>query len=236
MKFVPTLAAMAALTALSTAATSAADGSGIALAIVYDTSGSMSESVRASAGGSSPKYIIANRALIAVARQIQTFSTNSAAGAPRKIETALFTFRGDQAQEIIKLGPFDESALEDWAKKFSQPAGGTPLGRALEAASKTVLKSPLPRKHVLIITDGMNTLGPSPDGVLPNLQHQADAAHSTLSVHFIAFDVAARTFNGVKKLGATVVSASDEKQLNTQLDFILQRKILLEDEEPAKKN
>lgn len=236
MKFFPALAAIAALAALTTHPISAADGSGVALAIVYDTSGSMSESVRDTTGGTSSKYIIANRALIAVAHQIQAFATNNAASAPRKIETALFTFRGDQAYETIKLAPFDEGAIESWAKKFSQPAGGTPLGRALEAASKTVLKSPLPRKHVLIITDGMNTLGPSPDSVLPNLQRQADAAHSSLSVHFIAFDVAARTFNGVKKLGATVVSASDEKQLNTQLDFILQRKILLEDEEPSKKN
>ena len=33
------------------------------------------------------------------------------------------------------------------------------------------------------------------------------------------------------RTGATVVGAADEKQLNTQLEFILQRKILLEDEE-----
>jgi hypothetical protein len=32
-----------------------------------------------------------------------------------------------------------------------------------------------------------------------------------------------------------VVGASDEKQLDTQLDYILQRKILLEEEEPVKK-
>ena len=51
----------------------------------------------------------------------------------------------------------------------------------------------------------------------------------------MAFDVDAKQFNSVKKLGATVVGAADEKQLNTQLEFILQRKILLEEEEPAKK-
>ena len=52
-----------------------------------------------------------------------------------------------------------------------------------------------------------------------------------MSVHFVAFNAAAKEFNGVKKLGATVVGAADEKQLDTQLDFILQKKILLEDEE-----
>jgi hypothetical protein len=57
----------------------------------------------------------------------------------------------------------------------------------------------------------------------------------TVSVHFVAFDVDAKVFDPVKKLGATVVGASDEKQLNTQLEYILQRKILLEEEEPVKK-
>ncbi len=56
-----------------------------------------------------------------------------------------------------------------------------------------------------------------------------------MSVHFVAFDVDAKLFNPVKKLGATVVSATDEKQLNTQLEYILQRKILLEEEEPVKR-
>jgi hypothetical protein len=70
--------------------------------------------------------------------------------------------------------------------------------------------------------------------VLPNLKRVAEQKGTPISVHFIAFDVAAKEFNSVKKLGATVVSAADEKQLNSQLQFILQRKILLEDEEPAK--
>ena len=52
---------------------------------------------------------------------------------------------------------------------------------------------------------------------------------------FVAFDVDAKVFDSVKKLGATVVGASDEKQLDTQLEYILQRKILLEEEEPVKK-
>jgi hypothetical protein len=55
-----------------------------------------------------------------------------------------------------------------------------------------------------------------------------------LSVHFVAFDVDAKVFDGVKKQGATVVGASNESQLEAQLKFILQRKILLEDEEPKK--
>jgi len=110
----------------------------------------------------------------------------------------------------------------------------TPLGNALNTAGRAVLDSPLTRKHVLIITDGMNTAGPPPSAVLPRLKQVAEQRGSAVSVHFIAFDTDAKQFDSVKKQGATVVSAADEKQLNSQLDFILQRKILLEDEEPPK--
>ena len=212
----------------------AADEDGVALAIIYDTSGSMKDPVLDRSGQSAPKYIIANRALLAVARQIQTFATNTGTGTPRKIYTALYTFQGSQAREAIKFGPFDAAALQDWAGRFSSPNGSTPLGNTLAAASQTVLNSPLSRKHVLVITDGMNTAGPDPARVLPRLKQQATQQHTSLSVHFVAFDVDAKVFDPVKKLGATVVGAADEAQLDSQLQFILQRKILLEEEEPTK--
>jgi von Willebrand factor type A domain len=236
MKSIPSLAALAAVAMLWQGAPRlvAAEEEGVAIAIVYDTSGSMREPVRNSEGGLSPKYVIANRALITIAKQIQTFATNSATGAPRRIQTALFTFDLQNAKEVIKMGPFDAAALQNWARNFAAPSGNTPLGNALNAAGQAVLASPLSRKHVLVITDGINTAGPQPAAVLPKLKQQAEQNHAGLSVHFVAFDVDAKVFDPVKKLGATVVGAADEKQLNTQLDFILQRKILLEEEEPKK--
>ena len=164
-----------------------------------------------------------------------SLSTNSASGAPRTIHTALFVFSGASARQAIKFGPFDAKALEDWAGRFSSPNGSTPLGNSLTLASQVVLESPLPHKHILVITDGMNTAGPKPEDVLPVVQRKARDKGTSVSVHFVAFDVDAKIFAPVKKLGATVVGAADEKQLNTQLDFIMQRKILLEEEEPPKK-
>lgn len=212
----------------------AAEEDGVALAIVYDTSGSMNEQVRDRNGQPAPKYVIANRALLAVTKQLQTFATNTAAGAPRKIQTGLFTFQKERPHQAIGFGAFDAKALQNWAAHFSNPNGGTPLGNTLAAASQTVLNSPLSRKHVLVITDGINTVGQDPARVLPRLKQQAGQKGTQLSVHFIAFDVDAKVFEPVKKLGATVVSAADETQLNSQLQFILQRKILLEEEEPPK--
>jgi hypothetical protein len=229
---------LAALTAVALAglncATRTLAEEGVALAIIYDTSGSMHDPVPNQSGGTSPKYLIANRALIDVARQIQSFATNTSAGTSRKIETGLFIFHNAGAREAIPFGPFDAAALQNWARHFSHPNGNTPLGNALNTAGRAVLDSPLSHKHVLIITDGMNTAGPPPSAILPRLKELAQRQGSSLSVHFVAFDVDAKQFDSVKKQGATVVGAADEKQLNSQLDFILQRKILLEDEESPK--
>ena len=233
-RLIAVLIALAVL-CLSASPTFAADEDGVAVAIVYDTSGSMKELVKDAAGKYAPKYQIANRALVAIANRIQTFATNHATGSPRKIQTALFVFQKDGARAALPLGPFDAAALTKWAQDFSKPDGGTPLGNALNTAGSAVLRSGLTRKHVLVITDGMNTVGPSPTLTLPTLQQQAGQQQTSVAVHFVAFDVDAKVFDGVKKLGATVVGAANESQLNTQLGFILEKKILLEDEEPPTK-
>ena len=236
VKIVSSLAVLLALAVMELGAgfRVAAAEEGVALAIIYDTSGSMAESVPDKAGRPTPKNIIANRALVAVARQIQTFSTNTAAGNPRQIQTALLIFKGEQAAVALPLGPFDAAGLERWAAQAPKPDGTTPLGNALNRAGQLLLGSPLSRKHILVITDGMNTAGPQPAAVLPNLKKQAISKDTSISVHFVAFDVAAKLFDPLKKLDVTVVGAADEKQLNAQLEFILQNRILLENEDPPK--
>ena len=237
MKSVPFLIAFAAsfLVAVQAPRVRAAENEGIALAIIYDTSGSMRDPVKDRSGHTAPKYVIANRALVAIAQQLQKYSTN-AAGAPRKMEVGLFTFapKGVWAKEVVPFGPFDAAAITTWANSFDHPAGNTPLGNAMKHAAQKVLGSSLNHKHILVITDGENTAGPDPAAVIPQLRQQAHASQTSLSLHFVAFDVNAKVFEPVKKLDATVVSASDETQLNTQLSYILQRKILLEDEDPKK--
>src|SRR5260370_29766465 len=166
MKSVPLVAILGlALGAMTTPCATAEEG--VAVAIIYDTSGSMKDPVRDQLGKPAPKYVIANRALIAIAKQIQSFATNSAGGGPRKIEAGVFVFDKNSAREAVKFGPFDEAAIENFANGFSNPSGNTPLGNALTVASRAVFKSPLNHKHVPVITDGMNTAGPKPEEVLP---------------------------------------------------------------------
>ncbi len=213
-----------------------AEEDGIALASIYDTSGSMRETVRDASGRPAPKYQIANRALHDVAEQIKSFASSNSVTGPRTIHTGLFIFQGERAREIVTFGPFDARAIENFASSFTNPNGNTPLGNSLNTAAKVVLDSKLPRKHILVITDGINTAGPAPEAVFPRIRLQATQKQTTVSLHLLAFDVDAKRFDPLKKLGATVVGAADEKQLNSQLEFILQKKILLEDEEPPQKS
>ena len=204
----------------------AADDDGVALGILYDTSGSMRDPVPNAHGATSPKYVIANRALLDVVKQIQAYTTNAPADAPRKIDVGLFIFDKSDAKEVVKLAPFDASALNNFATTFSTPTGGTPLGNSLKTVIQAVLKSPQPRKHVLVITDGENTVGQGPLDTMVNQRARKNDA--PVFVHFIAFDVDGKIFSALKTYGATVASAADEKELNSQLDFILQNQILLE--------
>src|SRR5947208_16448285 len=67
-----------------------------------------------------------------------------------------------------------------WAAVFTAlPSGDTPLGNAVNTAAQAVLKSPLSRKHVLDITDGINTAGPSPAVVIHKVKQQAEQNHTS---------------------------------------------------------
>src|SRR5262249_34923410 len=94
---------------------------GVALSIIYDTWGSMKEFVPNKEGKMTPKYQIGNRALIAVANQIEKFATQKAVGSSRKIETGLYIFGGTGAQPVVKFGPFDADTIKKWAENFSNP-------------------------------------------------------------------------------------------------------------------
>src|SRR5712675_821902 len=79
----------------------AAEEEGVALAILYDNSGSMKQSVRDANGRQTPKYVIARRALESVIHRLQNFATNT----PRKIEAGLFIFSSNTGVELVKFGP-----------------------------------------------------------------------------------------------------------------------------------
>ena len=102
------------------------------------------------------RYAIANKALIAIADQLQGYATSISGGAPHKVEAGVYTFSHNSGAPVVNFGPLDANAIRTWAKGFSAPAGNTPLGNAVNVAAQRLLASSLPHKHVLVITDGAN--------------------------------------------------------------------------------
>src|SRR5262245_35561402 len=72
---------------------------GVALALVYDTSGSMREAVRTANGQRAAKYIVGNRALEQIVRRIEQFATNQAT--PRNVQAGLYIFQGTGSREAV---------------------------------------------------------------------------------------------------------------------------------------
>jgi Mg-chelatase subunit ChlD len=204
---------------------------GVALAIVYDTSGSMKDEVKDATGTSRPKYVIANRALEKVVDQLEAWSKSGTEEFPHRLECALVRFSGKAATDMIALSPFAPAPFRAFAQSFHEPEGATPLGIAVQVAARAVLASQMLHKHVVVITDGKNTDGPDPADVLDDIGAAARAHGTGVGAHFVAFDVDASVFAGVKRSGAGVVSAADELQLVHQLHDILEKEVLLEVED-----
>lgn len=205
---------------------------GVAVAIVYDTSGSMAETTKTAAGGVAAKYTVANKALAAIVDRLEAWAKGAAPGVPRRVDAGLFVFDGDGARVAVPMGPLDATALRSFMAGFSHPDGATPLGETVVLAGDATLRSPLTRKHVLVVTDGESNRGVAPAAALGAVRRHAEAWKTSVSSHFIAFDVNAAVFAPVKAEGATLLAASNEAQLNEQLTFLLEKKILLEEEEP----
>ena len=198
---------------------------GIAVCIVYDGSGSMKDLVPGANQQPTPKFVIANKAVGSIIRQLVAFSQDKHV----PVQAGLVYFVDGHIHEgisLVDLTPATGGSFTDWTRKFTQPSGGTPLGLAIQAARHQLDRSSSLHKHILVITDGVSNQGISPDRVV----HEIGASAHPIPVYFVAFDVAAKVFAPAKAEGATVVSASNEAQLNVEINHILGQKILLEAE------
>jgi hypothetical protein len=198
---------------------------GIAVSIVYDGSGSMADKVPGADHQPTPKYRIANKAIGSIVRQLVAFSQDKHV----EVQAGLVYFvagKIHQAIPLTGLTPASAASFMDWAGNFTTPSGGTPLGLAIREAQHQLDPSHCSHKHILVITDGVSNSGISPDRVV----HAIRASPNPIPVYFVAFDINASVFDPVKAQGASVVSASDEAQLNVEINHLLGQKILLEAE------
>lgn len=190
--------------------------SGTAIAIVYDTSGSMGEIVKGPGGKGSPKYKVANDALFAVAKKINEFAKK------KRVEACLVTFRGT----AVPLQKWNSAPFVEWSTQFKSPSGRTPLGEAMRNANDQLSNSSLPRKHIVVITDGASNGSLSPGQALDEINSGSNPPR----LYVVAFDTQSEAFKPLKDRGACIAEA-DDRTLAAELSTIFGEKILLEAED-----
>jgi Ca-activated chloride channel family protein len=199
---------------------------GTAVAILVDTSGSMREEVAGVSGAMQPKIVIARRAVVDAIRRFRDFAQKNP---DRPILVGVYEFstrtRASSCRKVIDLGAPDVDSAAA-AVQTMKPEGDTPIGDAMIAAKKDLDATGLRRRHILVVSDGMNNQGYSPGAVALAMAEQPETSRT--GVYFIAFDVEESVFNPVKDAGGLVLTASSETDLNQTIDFILTGKILAE--------
>jgi Mg-chelatase subunit ChlD len=199
---------------------------GLAAAILIDVSGSMDDEVRSAEGRREPKIDIARRAARDLVEQFARYADD------HRDETVLlglyeFSERTGlpDCRPVIPMGPPDRSRAErELASMRAQ--GGTPIGDAMIIAKRELDDTGLSRRHLLVVTDGENTDGFDPHLVTAGINRRPEIERP--SMYFVAFDIEAKRFAGVRDAGALVLGAADAADLNSTLDSLLRGQILIE--------
>jgi Mg-chelatase subunit ChlD len=199
---------------------------GIAAAIVIDVSGSMKDKVTGEGGREERKIDIARRAARDLVEQFARYADEHK-NEPVVLGIYEFSERTGQpdTRSIIAMGPPDRSRA-DAAVAALRADGGTPIGQAMIDAKRELDKTGLSRRHLLLVTDGENTDGFEPVKVAQVINRRPEAERP--SIYFVAFDVEASRFQGVRDAGGLVLAAANARELNSTLDGLLRGQILVE--------
>lgn len=199
---------------------------GLAAAIVIDVSGSMNDRVVDVDGRRARKIEVAQRA---ARNLVEQFAAYAESHADEPVLLGIFEFSRRPGQPdcrpIVPMGPPDRTGADD-ALAGLTPEGGTPIGQAMVTATQALDGTGLSRRHLLVVTDGDNTHGFDPEDVAAGITRRP-VSHQP-SMYFVAFDVDARRFNGVRDAGGLVLPAADARELNDTLHMLLTDSILVE--------
>ncbi len=204
------------------------EGLGAAVAILVDTSGSMRQQAP---GDDRAKHEVAQEALEAMLDATDAF-IKKRPDFPIKI--GLYSFSSN-VRMLMPIQSYDRTALRAALKGLPRPGGGTAIGEALRTARPDLYRSGLFRKYLLVLTDGENTSGRSPDEVARDIFSKSSGA---VQIYFVAFDTSPEKFAFLKQVGGDVFGAGSGGELRKALDDVYQGKILAEapaaEREPAK--
>ena len=197
------------------------DDFGISIAIVVDVSGSMNDSPQS---GGARKYQQAARALQSIYTYLEGMSKPPKS---TNIRVAVFKF-SNEVVPILPLTTLNADGLVKFqnaivAKNFT-PDGGTAIGSAIETASKTLISSGTTFNSIIVMTDGESNDGPDAFAVEKALFSDSNTAKvktSSQLLNFVGFDVQSSEFATFKSLGANVMAAGDQAELEKSFKSIL---------------
>lgn len=192
-----------------------------AVALLIDTSGSMSQTVPDRSGTEQPKCVIASSALERIVDYTRQWRQQHS---DRTLQLGIYRFSSSPA-EVLPMADFDAEAALAATARLPKPAGGTAIGEALAAGFKALYASGCVRKHIVCITDGENTSGPAPQRVARALHAQTGGE---VEIHFVAFDTSADSFAFLRDVNGSVVEAADGAQLDARLAEVYEKRILAE--------
>ena len=206
------------------------EGLGAAVAILVDTSGSMRERVD---GDSRPKYVLAREALEAMLDATDAFVAKRP---DFPIKIGLYSF-SSSARRLYPIQRYDRAAIAAALDELPRPGGGTAIGDAMRVARPDLYQAGVFRKYILVVTDGENTTGRSPNDVAREIWGKSEGA---VQVFFVAFDTSPEKFAFLKGVGGDVLGAGTGAELRKALDGIYQGRILAEapaagEREPVKR-
>src|SRR5262245_28424968 len=194
------------------------EGLGAAVAILIDTSGSMDQTAP---GDSRPKWVVAQEALDAILDATDAFVAKRP---DFPIKIGIYSF-SSHARTLLAIRPYDRQAILAALARVPRPGGGTAIGEALRTARPDLYRAGVFRKYMLVVTDGENTSGRSPDEVARDIYQRSSGA---VQMYFVAFDTSPQKFAFLREVGGNVFGAGSGAELRKALDEVYQGKILAE--------
>jgi uncharacterized protein YegL len=151
------------------------------------------------------------------------------------VKIGIYSF-SSSVRTLQPIQPYNREAVKRVLANLPGPGGGTAIGDAMREARPDLYRAGVFRKYLLVVTDGENTNGRSPDDVAREIWGKSQGGVQT---YFVAFDTSPEKFAFLKETGGDVIGAGTGAELRTALDGIYQGKILAEatgvEKEPAKK-
>jgi hypothetical protein len=172
-------------------------------------------------GDDRPKYEVAREALEAVLASTDSFTARNP---DFVVNVGLYRFASG-VERLVEIRPYDRAVLSAALAGMPEPDGGTAIGDAMDAARADLYRAGTIRKYILVVTDGENTDGRSPEDVAREIARRSEGA---VRQYFVAFDIDAENFAFVRDVQGLVLGAGNAAALRASLDTLYRGRILAE--------